>query len=87
MKNKTQLGIIGSGVFAREVLKLSLDIKSQKDIWFDDISCFCYLGINSSIKQGNSICEKVMIGLNAGVVKNIETPGTYIGAPANLLYR
>ena len=212
MKIKTQLGIIGSGGFAREVLKLSLDIKKQKDIWFNEIyfvelddfyttktvdkikvlkfsecnldkmsfviavsdpilknkiynelpqninftslisplsfiasdtkflnglivmpfsyiSCnvrlgkhihinshctighdtkigdfsttacsvmisghnnifdFCYFGMNSSTKQGISICKNVTIGLNAGVVKSIEIPGTYIGTPANLINR
>lgn len=41
-----------------------------------------YLGTNSSIKQKVNICDSVIVGLNAGVVKNIESPGTYVGVPA-----
>jgi hypothetical protein len=37
MKNKTQLGIIGSGGFAREVLRLAMDIREKTDTWFDQI--------------------------------------------------
>lgn len=210
MKNKTQLGIIGSGGFAREVLQLSKNIKNEKNTWYDDIfyvelddfytkavvdetrvikfsecdldkmsfviaigdpilkkkvcnelpinihytslisplsfiaddvkhshglivmpfsyvSCnvkigkhvhinshctighdtivgdfsttacsvmisgentisdLCYFGMNSSTKQGVSICEKVTIGLNAGVVKSIIKSGVYIGTPCKSL--
>lgn len=210
MKNKTQLGIIGSGGFAREVLQLSKHIKNEKNTWYDDIiyvelddfytkavvdetrvikfsecdlnkmsfviaigdpilkkkvcnelpnnihytslisplsfiaddvkhshglivmpfsyvSCnvkigkhvhinshctighdtivgdfsttahsvmiagentisdLCYFGMNSSTKQGVSICEKVTIGLNAGVVKSIIKSGVYIGTPSKSL--
>jgi sugar O-acyltransferase (sialic acid O-acetyltransferase NeuD family) len=210
MKNKTQLGIIGSGGFAREVLQLSKDIKNKKNIWYDEIffvelddfytkavvdetrvlkfsecdlnkmkfiiaigdpvlkkkvhnelpnnihytslisqlsfiagdvkysqglivmpfsyvSCnvkigkhvhinshctighdtkignysttacsvmiagennisdLCYFGMNSSTRQGISICEKVTIGLNAGVVKSIIKSGVYIGTPSKFL--
>ena len=35
--NKTQLGIIGSGGFAREVLQLALDIQKNKEVWFKEI--------------------------------------------------
>lgn len=210
MKNKIQLGIIGSGGFAREVLQLSRDIQNKKDAWFDEIyfvelddfhtkeivnetrvlklsdcdldkmsfviaignpllkskiynelprnihftslisplafvgidvkydhglivmpfsylSCnvklgkhihvnshctighdtcigdfsttacsvmiagenniseFCYFGMNSSTRQGISICKKVTIGLNAGVVKDITKSGIYIGTPSKFL--
>tara|TARA_B110000503_G_scaffold108636_1_gene162492 strand:- start:1969 stop:2607 length:639 start_codon:yes stop_codon:yes gene_type:complete len=37
MKNKIQLGIIGSGGFAREVLQLARDIQNKKDAWFAEI--------------------------------------------------
>ena len=37
MKKKTQLGIIGSGGFAREVLRLAVDIRIKTDTWFDQI--------------------------------------------------
>ena len=36
-KNKTQLGIIGTGGFAREVLQLAKDIQQKNEVWFKDI--------------------------------------------------
>ena len=45
----------------------------------------CYFGMNSSTRQGISITKNSIIGLNAGVVKNILTEGTYIGTPAKLI--
>lgn len=44
-----------------------------------------YMGTNSSIRQKINICDDVTIGLNAGVVKDIKTPGTYVGVPAKNL--
>ena len=41
-----------------------------------------YFGTRSCIKQKLTICDDVIIGMNAGVVKNITEPGTYIGTPA-----
>jgi sugar O-acyltransferase (sialic acid O-acetyltransferase NeuD family) len=41
-----------------------------------------YFGTNSSIKQKLSVCNKVTIGMNSGVTKNINESGTYIGTPA-----
>lgn len=43
-------------------------------------SCF-YLGTNSSIREKIDICDNVIIGLNSGVVKNINESGTYAGVP------
>jgi sugar O-acyltransferase (sialic acid O-acetyltransferase NeuD family) len=43
-----------------------------------------YFGTNSSVKQKIKICDNVTIGLNAGVVKHIETTGVYVGVPAKL---
>jgi len=40
-----------------------------------------YIGTNASVKQGVSIIKDTVIGLNAGVVKDIVEPGTYIGTP------
>ena len=51
----------------------------------NNISNLCYFGMNSSTRQGISICEKVTIGLNAGVVKNLIKSGVYIGTPSKLL--
>lgn len=44
-----------------------------------------YMGTNSSIRQKINICDDVTIGLNAGVVKDITVPGTYVGVPAKRL--
>jgi sugar O-acyltransferase (sialic acid O-acetyltransferase NeuD family) len=41
-----------------------------------------YIGTNASIREKIKICDDVTIGLNAAVVKNINEPGTYVGAPA-----
>ena len=40
-----------------------------------------YFGTNSSVREKIEICSNVTIGLNAGVVKNIIEPGTYVGVP------
>lgn len=47
-----------------------------------DIGSRVYIGTNASIKQKIYICDDVTIGLNAGVVKDINESGTYVGAPA-----
>lgn len=44
-----------------------------------------YLGTNSSIREKIKICNDVTVGLNCGVVKNIETSGVYGGTPAKLI--
>ena len=41
-----------------------------------------YLGTNSSIKEKTSIHSLTTIGLNSGVIKNIEESGVYGGTPA-----
>jgi sugar O-acyltransferase (sialic acid O-acetyltransferase NeuD family) len=41
-----------------------------------------YLGTNSSIKEKLSIHSSTTIGLNSGVISNIEEPGVYGGTPA-----
>lgn len=40
-----------------------------------------YFGTNSSVREKISICNNVTIGLNGGVVKNINEPGVYVGVP------
>jgi len=44
-----------------------------------------YLGTNCSVRQRVCITDNVIIGLNAGVVNNINYPGTYVGLPAKLI--
>jgi sugar O-acyltransferase (sialic acid O-acetyltransferase NeuD family) len=41
-----------------------------------------YLGTNASIREKITICDNVTIGLNSGVVKNIELSGVYGGLPS-----
>jgi sugar O-acyltransferase (sialic acid O-acetyltransferase NeuD family) len=40
-----------------------------------------YFGTNSSVRQKIKICDDVTIGLNAGVVKDINESGVYVGLP------
>lgn len=40
-----------------------------------------YLGTKSCIREKLSICDNVVLGMNAGVVNNIEESGVYIGTP------
>lgn len=44
-----------------------------------------YLGTNSSIKEKISIHSFTTIGLNSGVIKDIEEPGVYGGSPIKKL--
>ena len=44
-----------------------------------------YFGTRSCIKQKLTVCDDVTIGMNSGVVKSIEQPGTYVGTPAKKL--
>lgn len=41
-----------------------------------------YFGTNSSVKEKITICDDVIIGLNCGVVKDINKKGMYVGTPA-----
>lgn len=44
-----------------------------------------YFGTNCAVKEKINICDNVTIGMNAGVVKNISLPGTYVGTPVKLI--
>lgn len=44
-----------------------------------------YFGTNSSVKEKITICDDVTIGLNSGVVKNINESGIYGGVPCKLI--
>lgn len=41
-----------------------------------------HFGANSVTRQKINICDDVIIGLNAGVIKDIVFPGVYVGTPA-----
>ena len=55
--NKTQLGIIGSGGFAREVLQLALDIQHNNEVWFKDIY---FVELDEYFKNGSVNGIKVL---------------------------
>jgi sugar O-acyltransferase (sialic acid O-acetyltransferase NeuD family) len=44
-----------------------------------------YVGTNASIKEKLNICSNVTIGLQSGVVKDVNEPGVYVGCPAKRL--
>jgi sugar O-acyltransferase (sialic acid O-acetyltransferase NeuD family) len=46
-----------------------------------NIGNIVYMGNNSSIREKITICDNVTIGLNGGVVKNINEEGVYGGVP------
>lgn len=41
-----------------------------------------FLGVNSVILQYKSLCDDNVIGASSVVMRNIKTPGTYVGNPA-----
>ena len=41
--------------------------------------------IGATVSNGINICQDCMIGAGAVVVRDMETPGTYIGVPARKL--
>ena len=41
----------------------------------------CFVGSNSTIGQGVTVCDDVVIGAGAVVIKDITEPGTYVGNP------
>ncbi len=45
-----------------------------------------WIGIGASVKQLISICNNVIVGAGAIVVKNIKEQGTYVGNPARKLF-
>jgi UDP-2-acetamido-3-amino-2,3-dideoxy-glucuronate N-acetyltransferase len=47
-----------------------------------DIGCNCFIGSNSTIGSGVSICDKTIIGAMSYVNKDIAEKGTYAGIPA-----
>jgi sugar O-acyltransferase (sialic acid O-acetyltransferase NeuD family) len=44
-----------------------------------------YMGNNSSIREKLSIHSMVTIGMNSGVINNINQSGTYVGTPSKIL--
>ena len=48
------------------------------------INSFCWLGVNSTIKDHIELAEGTIVGMSAGIVKNTEPNKTYIGIPAKV---
>ena len=46
-----------------------------------------YLGTNSTIIEKKQLSHNIIIGANGVVVKDIVSPGTYVGVPTKLLKR
>lgn len=46
---------------------------------------FSHISVGNMIAGNVTIGKKTWVGSNAVVVKNIDTPGTYIGVPAKIL--
>ena len=49
---------------------------------FTKVGNSCWLGAGSVVNNVIKICDDVVVGSGAAVVKNIEEAGTYIGVPA-----
>lgn len=45
----------------------------------------CYIGAGAVIKDGVTICDNVTVGAGSLVLKDITSPGTYVGSPAKFL--
>lgn len=41
----------------------------------------CWISSSVNIKNGINICDNVVIGMGSNVVKDVETPGIYVGTP------
>jgi len=43
------------------------------------------VGVGCSIRPGVSVCDDVVLGAGAVVIRDIDSPGTYVGNPARFL--
>lgn len=71
--------IIGHTVSVGDYLTTAPGVKIMGDNVIGDR---VYFGTNAATKQKMKITSGAVIGLNAGVVKNIDEPGVYVGTPA-----
>lgn len=44
-----------------------------------------WIGPNTSIKEGLTICDDSFVGIGSVIIRSLETPGVYAGVPARLL--
>ena len=47
----------------------------------------CWLGVNTSTRDGISICDDVFLGMGSLVIGNLDKPGQYFGSPARFIKR
>jgi len=45
----------------------------------------CYLGIGAALIEKTTLGNDVTVGANATVIRDLATPGTYVGSPARLI--
>lgn len=62
-----------------EFVTLSPDVKLAGAV---KVASGCELGIGSKVIQGISICENVIVGAGAVVIRDVEEAGTVVGVPA-----
>jgi len=62
-----------------DFVTLSPDVKLAGAV---NVASGCELGIGSKVIQGISICENVIVGAGAVVVRDVEQAGTVVGVPA-----
>jgi acetyltransferase-like isoleucine patch superfamily enzyme len=43
-----------------------------------------YLGTNSAVGEKLNLCDDLVVGMGAAVVRDINTSGVYVGVPAKL---
>lgn len=78
----TQLNLhttVGHDVVAGDYFTTAPGVKISGNCTIEDR---VYLGTNSSVREKLYICNDVVVGLNSGVVSNIQESGTYVGTPA-----
>ena len=46
----------------------------------------CLIGSGATVLQGVSICDDVIVGAGTVVTRDIDSPGTYVGAPARKIH-
>jgi UDP-3-O-[3-hydroxymyristoyl] glucosamine N-acyltransferase len=45
----------------------------------------CWIGMSAVIRNGVRICDNVVIGMGSVVIKDVDSPGFYVGSPAKFL--
>ncbi|HLT24164.1 MAG TPA: acetyltransferase [Ignavibacteria bacterium] len=51
------------------------------------IEPYCYLGVNSAIKDGVKLAEGTLVGMGSIVLEDTDAWGTYVGSPARKLLK